>query len=132
MEQVHVAVGVVLRDGDTFITQRSVKAHQGGRWEFPGGKCEPGETAKQALARELNEELGITVQDCEPLVQVEHDYGDKQVLLDTYTVHKFSGEPFGREGQPGHWVPLRTLGNYSFPDANQDIIEALKAKSNDL
>ena len=59
--EVKVAAGVIERDGQVLVTQRAAKAHQGGLWEFPGGKLESGESAEQALIRELAEELNIQV-----------------------------------------------------------------------
>jgi 8-oxo-dGTP diphosphatase len=123
---VHGAVGVV-RDsaGRVLISRRRADAHQGGLWEFPGGKVEDGETVPQALARELEEELGIRIGPGEALLAINHDYGDKQVLLDVWLVDEFSGSAQGREGQPLVWAALRELEQYAFPAANTPIIAAL-------
>lgn len=129
MKQVHVAVGVVLRDSETFITRRLAHQHQGGKWEFPGGKVEPNETVTQALTRELNEEIGIHVETTEPLMVIEHDYSDKQVKLDVHRVFTFSGEPQGLEGQEGMWFPIHELATLEFPEANKVIIEKLVSVS---
>ncbi|MFY0641836.1 MAG: 8-oxo-dGTP diphosphatase MutT [Bermanella sp.] len=109
-----------------FIAKRSSQAHQGGLWEFPGGKKEQGETAQQALSRELKEEIGIVISTPAPLVKLVHDYGDKLIELDVYTVTDFSGEPRGAEGQETKWIELKELDDYQFPEANLAIIEALK------
>lgn len=123
---VHVAVGVIEDNhGNIFIAQRAADAHQGGLWEFPGGKLEVGETTPQALRRELHEELAIDVQHCEPLIQIRHHYPDKSVLLDVYRVTRFSGQPTGNEGQPVRWVSKADLVNYSFPAANKPIVKAI-------
>ena len=95
-------------------------------WEFPGGKVEHGESLEQALSRELHEELGITIGSPEPLIEVRHDYGDKQVLLDVHLVRSFAGEARGLEGQPLDWVAAQDLGNYDFPAANVPIVDAVK------
>jgi 8-oxo-dGTP diphosphatase len=71
-----------------------------GLWEFPGGKVEAEESVETALGRELHEELGIVVDVARPLIKVQHDYPDKQVLLDVWEVSAFTGEPHGAEGQP--------------------------------
>lgn len=126
---VRVAVGVILEKNKVFITLRDNNLHQGGKWEFPGGKCESGESAQQALARELHEETGISVSTSEAFMQIEHDYGDKAVRLEVFLVKDFTGEPHGREGQQGQWVPLTALPEYAFPDANQAIIDKLLMES---
>jgi 8-oxo-dGTP diphosphatase len=128
LEPVHVAVGVIL-DGSrrVLLTRRAADSHQGGLWEFPGGKVEPGESLPVALARELHEELGIRVRRSSPLLEVRHDYGDKQVLLDVHVVWEFEGHALGREGQPLVWVASAELAQYSFPAANAAIVEAVTA-----
>lgn len=128
MKEVHVAVGVILRDQQVYICKRPDDKHQGGKWEFPGGKVDAGETVTQALARELDEEVGITVHASSPLTVIRHDYGDKRVLLDVHIVEKFSGEPQGLEGQEGKWLPAGQLRPEDFPAANVAIIDALKEK----
>jgi len=108
-----------------FIARRAKNAHQGGLWEFPGGKKEENESAEQALVRELQEELGIMATDYQRLMEVHHDYGDKQVHLDIFTVHDFAGEAHGAEGQQTQWVSLTQLSELAFPEANKPIIERL-------
>ena len=124
---VHVAVGV-LQDssGRVLLTRRPPKAHQGGLWEFPGGKVEVGETVLAALARELIEELAVQVEASQPLMTIAHDYGDKQVLLDIHTVTSWAGEPRGVEGQPLAWVMPHALDDYAFPAANTPIVARLQ------
>ncbi|WP_019341773.1 Nudix family hydrolase [Stutzerimonas stutzeri] len=127
MKRLHVAAGVIRGcDGHVLIAKRSMDKHQGGLWEFPGGKVEEGETAEGALARELAEELGIAVTAARPLIQVRHDYPDKQVLLDVWEVLEFDGEPHGAEGQPLAWEPAENLHRYEFPAANRPIITAAR------
>ena len=85
MKRVHVAAAVI-RDsnGKILIARRADTQHQGGLWEFPGGKVEDDESVETALARELHEELGIVVNTARPMIKVRHDYPDKQVLLDVW------------------------------------------------
>lgn len=126
----HVAVAVILNDRDeVLISLRPVHVHQGGLWEFPGGKVEAGESAQQALSRELNEELGITLLAIGPLIRIPHNYRDKAVLLDVWRVQDFDGEPRGREGQQLKWVSIDDLNEYAFPQANKPIIKAVKLPS---
>ena len=127
MKRVHVAAAVIRgADGKILIARRADTQHQGGLWEFPGGKVEAGESVQAALGRELQEELGITVNTARPLIKVQHDYPDKQVLLDVWEVSSFTGEPHGVEGQPLAWVTPRDLAEYEFPAANQAIVAAAR------
>ena len=128
MSRVHVAVGVIRNSaGEILISKRHLDSHQGGLWEFPGGKVEVGETVIQALQRELLEELGIRFVDAQALVEIEHDYSDKAVCLDVWLVDTFEGCAEGREGQPLAWVKPDQLQTYDFPAANQAIVAACQA-----
>ncbi|MBA1202447.1 Nudix family hydrolase [Pseudomonas capeferrum] len=127
MKRIHVAAAVIRGDdGRILIARRADTQHQGGLWEFPGGKVEDGESIEQALARELREELGIEVTRSRPLIKISHDYPDKQVLLDVQEVDGFTGEPHGAEGQPLAWVTSRELPQYTFPEANKPIVAAAR------
>lgn len=126
MKQVHVAVGVIVSNGEFFLTKRLEHVHQGGKWEFPGGKVEVGESVAQALHRELQEEIAIDVLSCTPLLEISHDYGDKEVKLDVYLVDNFQGEPTAQEGQQQNWFSLSELSSVDFPEANIAIVEKLK------
>lgn len=125
-KSVHVAVGVVVSDGLVLVAKRDAKQHQGDKWEFPGGKVEAGESTPEALSRELSEEVGIEIQQCESLIKISHDYGDKQVILDTLLVTEHKGQARGMEGQEVRWVDFSELEILDFPDANVAIINALK------
>ncbi len=127
-ELIHVAAAAIFNaEGQVLLAFRSKKQHQGGLWEFPGGKVETGESVRDALSRELEEELGIRIdQDAtRPLIQVPYHYPDKSVLLDVFKVSRFSGVPHGAEGQPLKWVSIADLENYDFPAANTPIVNAL-------
>ena len=127
MKRVHVAAAVIRgSDGRILIARRADTQHQGGLWEFPGGKVEAGESVSAALSRELKEELGVDVTSARPLITVKHDYPDKHVLLDVWEVSSFTGEARGVEGQPLAWVAPRDLANYAFPPANQPIVAAAR------
>ncbi|HRY15524.1 MAG TPA: 8-oxo-dGTP diphosphatase MutT [Candidatus Competibacteraceae bacterium] len=126
MKTVHVAVGVLISAaGAVLITRRPDHVHQGGLWEFPGGKVEEGEQVATALSRELHEELGVIVESAEPWLQVQHDYSDKRVFLDVWRVMTWRNEPQSREGQPLLWASLMELETLAFPAADIPIITAL-------
>ncbi|MET6759852.1 8-oxo-dGTP diphosphatase MutT [Pseudoalteromonas sp. NCIMB_1079] len=128
IEIVHVAVGVIKKNNAIFICKRADEQHQGGLWEFPGGKVEAGESVFVALKRELIEEVGLTIHSSSQLMVIEHDYGDKCVKLDVHVVSNFSGEAHGAEGQPSEWVAISELENFDFPEANAEIIEKIVAR----
>ena len=129
MAAVHVAVGVVLDEQHrVLISRRASAAHQGGLWEFPGGKLEPGESVERALARELREELGIGFASSQPLLLVPFNYGDKAVLLDVHLVTELEGKARGLEGQPLRWVTAEELARYEFPAANVPIVSAVRRR----
>ena len=123
---VHVAVGVICRERQIFLTKRLEGTHMAGKWEFPGGKVEDDETVAQALARELKEEVNIDVLACAPLINIEHDYGVKKVLLEVFVVDQFLNEPAAQEGQQQQWLDISRLSEVEFPEANLAIVEKVK------
>lgn len=130
MTQIHVVAGAIQdAQGRVLVAQRPEGVHQGGLWEFPGGKLETGEMPPRGLARELEEELGIRVLAARPLIRVHHDYGDRRVLLDVHRVTVFAGEPVGREGQPLAWLHPEEMDASVFPAADRPIISALRLPS---
>jgi len=130
VSKIHVAVGVIRdRNGQYLISKRSENLHQGGLWEFPGGKVETNETNYQALCRELHEELDINVLHAEPLIKITHSYPDKQVLLDVWLIDSFNGSVVSLQQQPIKWVSNNELSNYSFPEANKAILTCLTLPS---
>lgn len=122
---VHVAVGVIIREEYVFLTKRLANTHQGGKWEFPGGKVEANEGVAEALHRELQEEIAIDVLSCSAFMEIKHDYGDKAVLLDVYVVDNFIGEPSAQEGQEEKWFHLSDITELDFPEANKAIVAKL-------
>ncbi|WP_077339483.1 8-oxo-dGTP diphosphatase MutT [Pseudocolwellia agarivorans] len=124
---VEVAVGVIKRNKLYFMTKRLEHVHQGGKWEFPGGKVETNELPEYALNRELKEEVNIDVLSSSPLITINHDYGDKAVSLIVYLVENFSNEPKALEGQKEGWFTFEELLSLDLPDANKGILDALKS-----
>jgi 8-oxo-dGTP diphosphatase len=128
VSRIHVAVGVLIDSKDCVLLTRRLKGtHLAGYWEFPGGKVEAGESVHTALARELAEELGTRIGETVPLMTVNHDYGEKPVLLDVHQVKDWSGEPHGAEGQPLAWVDAGPLDEFQVPEANAEIMSRVKA-----
>lgn len=120
---IHVAVGIVFNtQNQVLMAKRPDHAHQGGLWEFPGGKLEPNESTQDALTRELYEEVGIKVIAAQPLTTCIYDYQTKVVLLDVWHVTEFHGEPHSCEGQLVRWVPLHELAKLDVPLANHQIV----------
>jgi 8-oxo-dGTP diphosphatase len=125
-----VAIGVIINSQQQILlSQRSSQQHLANLWEFPGGKVEAGETAQQALARELQEELGIVVEQASPLIELVHHYPQRSVRLQVFKVTRWQGEPQGREQQPLRWVAPAQLADYPLPAANAPILNALRLPS---
>jgi 8-oxo-dGTP diphosphatase len=124
-----VAAGI-LRDpaGRILIAQRPPLGHVGGFWEFPGGKLHRDEGPRQALERELREELGVTVEAATPFMTYRHEYPERIVELHVFLVDRYSGEPRGVEGQPLRWVNLVELASAGLLEADQPIATALISK----
>ena len=123
---ISIVIGIVKNEmGQFFISRRDETAHQGGFWEFAGGKVEHGETLHAALARELKEEIGIEMHHAMPLIGFRHAYDDRVVHLHVFSVTDFTGEVVSCAGQESAWVSLNELSGYTFPAANRVILTAL-------
>ena len=125
-ERIHVVAAAIVDGDKVLVARRPDDAHQGGLWEFPGGKLEPGETPEIALVRELEEELDIEASGFRRLIRVPHDYDDAKVLLDVWWVNTWKGVPQGKEGQFVEWRPIKQLRPADFPAANRSIITAVQ------
>ena len=121
-------VAGVLSDGAgrVLLAQRMPPRDWGGRWEFPGGKREPGEAAAVALARELREELGVTVLESAPLIRVPWNGAPRPIVLDAHTVTHWQGLPVAREGQALRWQPPQALVRAEMPPADWPVALALR------
>lgn len=114
-------------DGRVLIAQRPAGKALAGRWEFPGGKLEPGEDPRAGLERELREELGIDVRSAHRLLRYRHDYPGRTVDLDFWDVTGWTGTPHGREGQALKWVRPADLPHEDILEADAPMIEVLLA-----
>ncbi len=124
---IHVAAAVITdARGRILLAQRTDARDLSGLWEFPGGKCEPGETPEAALVRELQEELGITVQVGPALINVPQEYPDKRLRLDVRRVTAWQGTPRGMEGQALAWVAPGELTRYAMPPADRPVVAMLR------
>lgn len=125
-KHLHVAVGVIKDSQERILlAKRPSHLHQGGKWEFPGGKVEINETTSEALIRELKEEVNLDVTATTAMMEIRHDYGDKQVFLDIHWVNDFQGKAIGLEGQEIQWVKKNNLVNFEFPEANKAILNKI-------
>lgn len=111
--------------GRILLTRRTEGRDLAGRWEFPGGKREPGETSEQALVRELEEELGIRAEVGDWIIDVPQRYPDKRLRLEVRRIRSFKGTPRGHEGQAMVWVMPDKLGRYDMPPADKPVVGAL-------
>lgn len=124
---IDVACGVLIDgNGRLLIAQRPVGKIAAGKWEFPGGKIESGETALDALKRELHEELGVDITSARPLLRFRHDYSDRHVVLDTWLVDGWDGEPQSREQQAFAWRRLDQLDDLDLLPTVTPIVTALR------
>lgn len=126
---IHVVAGLIVENRRVCLTRRRADSHQGGKWEFPGGKLEPGEARFAGLVRELQEELGIEVRNAAPFMQLRHAYADLDVLLDVWRVVRYDGDAHGREGQEMRWETFDRLDPREFPDADRPILRRLQLPS---
>ncbi len=121
-----VAAALFNRAGEVLIAQRPPGKALAGRWEFPGGKVDAGETERSALARELREELGIEVLSARPFMRLAHAYEERDVELSLWMVERFSGEPRALDAQALKWVAPAALAAEDILEADQPFIQALR------
>lgn len=125
LRKIHVVGALIWRDGLLMLARRGPSRSMPGLWEFPGGKLEPQETEPQALARELQEELSLTVQVCEHFQTVTHTYPTFHITLSIWHCVIKSGEPVLTEHDAIAWVAPTTLPQYALTDADVPVAEAL-------
>ena len=120
-----VTAAVVERNGAFLVTRRQKGTHLEGCWEFPGGKCEPGETLEASLARELDEELAVQARVGDEMLMTTHEYPDRTVQLHFFRC-ELTGEPQPQLGQEMRWAARADLATLTFPPADAELIEALQ------
>ena len=124
---IHVVAGVIEdARGRILLARRTEGRDLAGLWEFPGGKVDPGETAEQALVRELREELGIEATVGEALIRVPQQYPHKRLMLDVRRIAAWEGALKGLDGQALAWAPPHTLRSYPMPGADRPVVAALR------
>jgi 8-oxo-dGTP diphosphatase len=121
------ACALVDADGRILLAQRPEGKSMAGLWEFPGGKVEEGERPEETLIRELNEELGLSVNEAclAPLTFASHTYQDFHLLMPLFVCRRWDGVPTGREGQALKWVRPVRLRDYPMPAADEPLIPFL-------
>lgn len=123
-----VAAALIVRGGEVLICQRRPDQPMALQWEFPGGKIEAGETPEQALARELDEELGIRATIGVRVTHIRHNYRHGGAVdLQFFAVNQFEGELVNRIFQQFKWVRLEELPGYDFLAADRNLIKDLAA-----
>ncbi len=127
MSTIVVAAAVIERDGRFLITRRQQGTHLEGYWDFPGGKCEPGESHVECLARELGEELGVAATIGHEILATTHRYFDRHVEL--HFLHcELVGTPIPQFGQQMRWAARDELRSLRFPPADIELIDRLVAR----
>jgi 8-oxo-dGTP diphosphatase len=123
---IRVAAAVIEENGRILIAKRKEGEFQGGKWEFPGGKIEDGETPEECLKRELREELGIDTRIGEFIGASRHAFTcQTSIELLAYRAFHLSGTPQPLDHEEIRWVPLAELNNYEFPPADKPILAKL-------
>ena len=120
-----VAAAIIRRGDEILLTRRKPDAHLPNLWEFPGGKVEPGESLKDALQRELREELGILADVGDEYYSTVHHYPSKSVALHFFNCTIIQGEPRAIDVAEFRWVQSVNLHSYEFPEADLELVERL-------
>ncbi|MEM1173191.1 MAG: 8-oxo-dGTP diphosphatase MutT [Pseudomonadota bacterium] len=125
----HVAAGILEdADGRVLIAERLGDGPFHGMWEFPGGKIGSGESADEALLRELQEEIGITVSAAECFQSLDHSYPDRRVSIDFFLVSRWEGDPRSCEGQRLRWLFANELESANLLPADAPVITRLRQR----
>lgn len=125
MEELKVAAAIIRNNGKVLIAQRPAFYHMGLKWEFPGGKIEPGEDAVACLKREIREELDLEINVGREIMVVEHQYPDRKVILHCYWCQYVRGEAKTLECQDFKWVNASEIRHYDFAEADRPVVDFL-------
>ena len=121
-----MVAALIVRGGEVLICQRRPDQPMALQWEFPGGKIEPGESAEEALARELDEELGIRATIGPPVTRIRHNYRNGGAVdLQFFAVREFQGEITNRIFAQLVWAKLEDLPSYDFLPADRGLVRDL-------
>jgi mutator protein MutT len=127
MKNITVAIAVIIRSGQLLIAQRKPDASFAHYWEFPGGKCEPGESVQACLHREIKEEVGLTIEILRPFDVIRHTYPTGNLAIHPFLCRILSGQPKPIACQQVLWIDPRDLLNYQFPPANESLLRKIMA-----
>jgi mutator protein MutT len=123
---IEVSAALIFHNGKLLITQRHKDSHLGGLWEFPGGKCELGETFEECIIREISEELGIEISVDKLFGDITHAYPKKVVHLKFFICELVKGEPQPLGCSAIKWIGKNELAQHEFPAADARLLEDLK------
>jgi 8-oxo-dGTP diphosphatase len=125
-DRIDIALAIPLRGELVLVARRPDDAHQGGLWEFPGGRVEPGEEPPAAARRELREETGLAAREWEPLVIVVHDYAGRPLRLHVFLARDVEGEVRIEPPREWLWIAADELEGLEMPEANRAVLRALR------
>jgi 8-oxo-dGTP diphosphatase len=126
---IRVAAGIYVQSGDVLVCRRPPGAAHAGKWEFPGGKLEGGESFERALVRELHEELGVDASVGAEIRRVRHRYGTETVEIVFFAVEKLEGTIRLSHFEEIRWQPLGRLGELDFLEADRELVRELDQRS---
>ena len=124
MTSIVVTAAIIERDGSFLMTRRLKGVHLAGYWEFPGGKCDPGESLDACLLRELREELAVDAAIGERILTTSHEYPDRRIELTFFRV-ELRGDPSPQLGQEMQWIARADLATLKLPPADDELVALL-------